>query len=181
MALRRNVSDDMLHPNISRGQRGEQRGFAYARAHNILTCFSFNYFLIIPGMLGQPEKSLNFFYAGGLRPPAPCLKVGRLRGLRNDGPVHGPWPGPMALAHWARVRPWSMGPGLGPGPALVHGPGPGPWPWPIGPGSGPGPWARALRWLAGRPKKKFKLFSGAQQKIPEEFPNGLRVRYPLAH
>ena len=84
-----------------------------------------------PGLLGQPEKSLNFFHAGGLRPPAPPLKVGRLRGLRNDGPVHGPWPGPMALAHWARVRPWSMGPGLGP-----------------------------LRWLAGRLEKKFKLFSG---------------------
>ena len=112
-------------------------------------------------MLGQPEKSLNFFHAGGLRPPALPLKIGRLRGLRNDGPVHGPWPGPMALAHWARVRPWSMGPGLGLGPALVHGPWPGPmalahWtrvrPWSMGPGLGP------LRWLAGRLKKKFKLF-----------------------
>ena len=88
---------------------------------------------------------------GGLRPPAPPLKVGRIRGLRNDGPVHGPWPGPMALAHWAWVRPWSMGPGLGLGPALVHGPRPGPmalahWarvrPWSMGPGLGP------LRWLA---------------------------------
>ena len=126
----------------------------------------------IQALLEQPKKSLDFF-AGGLRPPAPPLKVGRIRGLRNDGPVHGPWAGPMALAHWARVRPWSMGPGLGP------------WPWPIGPGSGPGPWAlawarRLAGWLAGQ-KKSLNFFSGAQQKIPEEFPNGLRVRYPCAH
>ena len=78
----------------------------------------------LPGLLGRPEKKLNFFHAGELHTPAPPLKVGRIRGLRNDGPVHGPWARPMALAHWARVRPWSMGPGLGPGPALVHGPRP---------------------------------------------------------
>ena len=69
--------------------------------------------------------------------------------------------------------------------ARSMGPGPGPWPWPIGPGSGPGPWAlawaRCAGWLAGRPKKMFKLFSGAHQEIPEEFPNGFRVRYPCAH
>ena len=85
-----------------------------------------------------------------------------------------------------------MGPGRGPGPALLHGPrpgpdlGPGPWapahgPGPLGPGPalvhGPGP----AGWLAGQPKKKVKVFSGAQQEIPEEFPNGLRVKYPLPH
>ena len=97
------------------------------------------------------KKRLNFFHVGGLRPPP--LKVGRIRGLRNDGLVHGPSCGPMALAHWSRVRPWSMGPGLGPGPAPVHGPRPGPWAWPIGPGSGPGPWAPAHG--PGRVKNSF--------------------------
>ena len=52
-------------------------------------------------------------WGGSAPPPTPPFKVGRIRGLRNDGPVHG-----------ARVWPWSMGPGLGPGPALVHGPRP---------------------------------------------------------
>ena len=118
---------------------------------------------LIPGLLGQPEKSLNFFHAGGLRPPAPTLKVGRLRGLRNDGPVHGPWPGPMALAHWARVRPWSMGPGLGP-----------------------------LRWLAGRliffvflldwpgRKKKFgvKLFLTFYSTNPWDLLNRITLNLP---
>ena len=107
----------------------------------------------------QPQQNFNFFQAGGFRPPVPPLKVGHIRGLRNDGPVRGPWPRPMALAHWSRVRPWSMGPGLGPGPAhgplgpgpaLVHGPRP-------GPGSGPGPWAPAHG--PGRAKKKCLLFS----------------------
>jgi len=37
----------------------------------------------------------------------------------------------------------------------------------MGPGLGP------LLWLAGWPaEKKFNFFSGAQQEIPEEFPNG---------
>ena len=60
-----------------------------------------------------PKPPLHW---GGAPPPRPPIKVGRIHGLRNDGLVHGPWPGPMALAHWSRVRPWSMGPG--------------PWPWP---------------------------------------------------
>ena len=41
-------------------------------------------------------------------------------------------------------------------------------------------WAGLAGWLLGWPKKKFKFFSEAHQEIPEEFPNGLRVRYPVA-
>ena len=152
--------------------------------YNVQPIFIYKYGMSSYSSSFLTEKVKLFSCEGGLRHPAPPLKVGRIRGLRNDGPVHGPWPGPMALAHWARVRPRSMCPWTR---AWVRpwsmGPGPGPWPWPIGrvrpwsmgPGLGP------VRWLAGRLKKKFKLFSGVHQEVPEEFPNGLRVRYPCAH
>ena len=84
-------------------------------------------YITYPGEIHAALKKFELFHVGGLRPPTPPFKVGRIRGLRNDGLVHGPWPRHMTLAHWsrvpgpwalawARVRPWSMGPG--------------PWPWP---------------------------------------------------
>ena len=90
--------------------------------------------MLIPSGIHAALKKFELFSCGEAPPPHTPLKVGRIRGLRNDGLVHGPWPGtmvvpgpalvhgpwapagPMGLAHWARVRPWSMGPG--------------PWPWP---------------------------------------------------
>ena len=76
----------------------------------------------------------------------------------------------MALAHWAQVRPWSMGPGLGPGPALVHGPvalahWARVWPWSMGPGPLAG-------WLASQ-KKSLNFFLERNRKFLRNFLMGL--------
>ena len=73
-----------------------------------------------PGLLGQPEKSLNFFHAGGLRPHPPLKSAAFAASemmARSMGPGPGPWP-------------WPIGPGSGPGP------------WALA-------WARCAGWLAG--------------------------------